>query len=115
MLRYERRLALGEDDNTGNEFEACRDSREVAEEHERLVKHILVGVRAAPVWTTALRVRAEHVIEHEQVLETEALDRLRVGTDGARVGADLGLRKDNAKLHLHLLLIPVLYRREQPR
>jgi hypothetical protein len=55
------------------------------------------------------------VIEHEQVLETEVLDRLRIGADSARIGANLGLGKDNAKLHLYLLLIPVPCRREQPR
>ena len=71
------------------------------------MKHILVGVRAAPVRATALRVGTEHVIVHEQMLETETLDRLRIGADAARIGADLGLWEDNAKLHLHLLLIPV--------
>ena len=52
---------------------------------------------ASPAWRST--VGAEHVVVGEQVVEAELLDRLRVGAHAAQVGADLGLREDDAELH----------------
>src|SRR5689334_719495 len=42
-------LALGQDDHAGNKFDLLCEGSQVAEEDERLVKHMVCGVRASPV------------------------------------------------------------------
>ena len=52
----------------------------------------------------ALRdVGAEHVVVGEEVVVAELLGRLRERPHGARVGADLGLREDDAQAHARII------------
>ena len=97
LLGDERGLALRQDDDAGDELQR-RDRREVAEQHERLVKRGVDVVGAGPR-RVDLGIRAEHVVVGQQVREAELLDPLRVGADGSPVGADLGLGKDDTDLH----------------
>jgi hypothetical protein len=61
------------------------------------VEHVLRAVRAHEAGVTSV-VRPEHVVVGKQVVEPELLRRLRVLADAARIGADLGLREDDAEL-----------------
>ena len=94
----ERRLALRQDEHAGDELERGRDRGEVAEEDEELVELVLGRVRPRPVRPRG-DVGAEHVVVGEQVAVAQLLGRLRERAHRARVGADLGLRKDDAELH----------------
>ena len=57
----------------------------------------MYGGRKPPL--EAVGVRAEHMVEDEQVVVAELLRGLRIVADGGRVRADLGLREDDAKFH----------------
>src|SRR5262249_1663130 len=67
LLGYQRGLPLGQDDDTGDELEAPRAGRQIAEENEDLVEGALVRVRrGAPELVEALSLAAQHVGEDEQ-------------------------------------------------
>ena len=95
LLRHERRLALRQDDDAGDELDALGDAGEVAEQHERLVELVGVAVGAAPA-LAARGVRAEHVVEGEQVVVAQLFGGLGVLLDGGGVGGYLGLGEDYA-------------------
>ena len=61
------------------------------------MEHVLRAIRADEAGVPRV-VCAEHVVVREQMVEAELLRRLRVLADAARVGADLGLWKDDAEL-----------------
>src|SRR6266849_2649241 len=97
LLGDERGLPLREDDDSRNQFQACQ-RREVAEEHEWFVEHILLSV-ALPA--PAVRgIGAQNVVIRDKMTVTQPLSRLRVVTNDQGVCADLGLRKRNSYLHI---------------
>src|SRR2546423_2241500 len=98
LLRDERRLALRKDDDAARKPEARGGRGEEAEQHERLVKRVAMRVRPLPA-AGPLRIRAQHVIEREEVRVTHLLRRLRKSAYGSGVVADLRLREDDADVH----------------
>src|SRR5439155_17121313 len=66
LLRHERGLALRQDDDPARESKAGRHPGEESKEHERLVERVAMRVRALPA-ARALRIRAEDVIEREEM------------------------------------------------
>ncbi len=78
---------------------------QVAEEHQRLVERGADVIRPVPPLMN-FRVRAEHVVIGQQVGVPQLLDRLSVGTDRARIGADLCLREHHAYVHGSLSIPP---------
>ena len=102
LLGDEGGLALGQDEHPCDELESGRDPGEVPEEDEELVELVLGRVRPWPV--RPLRdVRAEDVVIREEVVVADLLGRLRERPDAARVGADLGLREDDAQAHTRMI------------
>ena len=104
LLRHQRGLALGEDQHARHQLDAARDAREVAEQHERFVERRVLVVGPGPA-ALAVRVGAEHVVEHEQVAVAERLDGLGEVLDDRRVTADFGLGEDDTDVHEWLLLL----------
>ncbi len=97
LLGDQRRLALRQDDDAGDELK--RDQRgKVAERDERLVESRVDVIRPGPRLVNG-RVRAEHVVVGENVGEAELLHPLAVGAYSAAIGSDLGLRKDHPYIH----------------
>ena len=77
-------------------------ARQVAEQHERLVKVILFGVRPPQLRIAAVMNGAEHVVVSEDVGITQFFRVLRPFADDRRVVPDLLVWKHDADLHLHL-------------
>ena len=98
LLGEQRCLPLPGDDDSGDELEAGRQARQVAEEHEDLVEHVLGAIRADEVRMAGV-VRSEHMVVGEQVVEAELLHGLRELAHAAGVGADLCLWEDGSELH----------------
>ncbi len=82
---------------TAGTSSSSRQRREIAEEHKRLVEHVLAGI-PSPAWTMC-GVYAQHVVKGNDVTVAQSLYRLRVIADGGWIGAYLGLRKGDSKLH----------------
>src|SRR5713226_5995691 len=96
LLGDERGLPLREDDDSRNQFQACQ-RREVAEEHEWFVEHILLSV-TLPAW--AMRgVGTQNVVICDKVTVTQPLSRLCVVANDCWVCANLGLRESDSYLH----------------
>jgi len=98
LLGDERGLALGQDQNAGDELKPRGHAGQEAEEHHRLVEWMLVRVRPRQLGLAA-RVRAEHVVVDEQVVVAEPFGRLRVVLDGLDVVAELDLGEHDSVLH----------------
>src|SRR5713226_9502995 len=96
LLGDERGLPLREDDDSRNQFQACQ-RREVAEEHEWFVEHILLSV-TLPTWPVR-GISTQNVVIRDKVTVTQPLRRLCVVTNDQGVRANLGLRKCNSYLH----------------
>ena len=106
LLGHQRSLALGQDDDAGDQLEALSAGAEVAEQNEDLVEGALVGVgRAATELVEALQLAAQHVVEDEQVIVAGTLGGLGVVADHRRVRADLRLGKHHAESHLVFFLL----------
>ncbi len=87
LLRDQRRLALRQDQDAGREAELARASGQIAEQHERIVEQIVVGV-AVPAGT-ARRVDAEHVVGGFDEVVANHLGGLRVFAHDPRIAADI--------------------------
>jgi hypothetical protein len=99
LLGDEGGLALGQDEHADDELEALGHRREVAEEHERLVEGVVLGVWA-PERRLAVRVLgAEDVVVRDELIEAELLDAHREVADGARIDADVARGEHRAVLH----------------
>ena len=109
LLGHQRGLALRQDDDAGDELQPLGDGGEEGEQHERLVKPVGVLVGAPKVVRGG--VAAEHVIEGEHMLVTQCLGRLPVVAHDCGIIADLGLWKNDAKLHSGPPSITVVRRR----
>jgi hypothetical protein len=76
----------------------------MAEQHERLVKRRLMGVKGGYVGTSR-RIGAEHMVEGRDMRQTDLFRRLGEPADRRWVAADLILRKNDADLHWARLLV----------
>ena len=95
LLGHQRRLALRQDDDARAELDLLGERGQVAEHHERLVEHIVLVVGTVPLGALGV-VRAQHVVEHQQVLVAQRLGGLREILHGNRVSPDLGLRENGS-------------------
>ena len=68
LLGDQRGLALGQDEDAGDELEALSACAQVAEQDEDLVERGLVGVGWAAAGVETLQVGAHHVVEDEQMI-----------------------------------------------
>jgi len=104
-------LALGEDQDRGAELEPLADRRDVAEQDEGLVEHVDLAVGALQALeVVGSGIGAENVIEGQEMIEAHLLHRLDVVADADRIGADLGLRENDAEFHggsLAIVLSPI--------
>ena len=99
LLRDQRRLPLRQDDHARNKLELLGERCEVAEQHERLVERVVLGVRAAESRFAPRVHRAEHVVVGDQVRIAELLCGLREVADRDGVAADLAGGEHAADLH----------------
>ena len=90
-------MALRQDDDAGDEFQSLRNRGEKAEQNEGLMERVGVLVGAPEI--VRGRVAAEHVIEGEDVLVAQRLGRLPIVANDRGIVADLGLWKNDTKLH----------------
>src|SRR5207302_3400350 len=98
LLGDEGRLALGQDEDAGDELDAPGDRGEEAEEDQRLVE--LVAVRVRPLEAAGpVGVGAEHVVEGQDVRVAQLFHGLRPVADRRGIGADLDLGEDGADPH----------------
>ena len=97
LLRHQRGLPLRQDDDAGDEFHPLGDGGEKAEQHERLVKR--VGVLVRPPELVRRGIAAQHVVEGEHVFVTQRFGRLSIVAHDRGIVADLGLWKNDTKLH----------------
>ena len=79
LLREQRRLPLGQDDDAGTSSRAGRDAGEVAEQHEDSWN--MCSARYGPSRRGARVVGAQHVVVGEEVVVAELLHGLRVLAD----------------------------------
>src|SRR6185369_17546233 len=100
LLGHQGRLPLRQDQDAGREREPARDGREVRHQGERLMDDGLVGVGRQRRMRVELRVGAEDVIGHEEVVVAHRLDGLDERADGGDAGPALRLGKDHARLHV---------------
>ena len=87
---------------------------EEAEQHERLVERVLLGVGAPQLGLPALVDGAEDVVVGDDVAEAEPLGGLGVVADGDRVVADLGGGEHGSELHGVILAAAPTGRRPNP-
>ena len=66
LLRHQHSLALGENEDAGDELEPPCDAGHKPKEHKRLVKHGIQVVRTAKIRTIS-PVSADHVVVREEV------------------------------------------------
>ncbi len=97
LLGHQRGLTLRQDDDAGDELEPLGDSSQEPEQHEGFMKRVGVLVRAPEL--VRGRVAAEHVVEGKDMLVPQRLGRLPVVANDCGIVADLGLWKNDAKLH----------------
>ena len=103
LLGHQHRLPLGQDYYPGEHLDTLGHPGEVAEEHEGLVEHVLALVGAAPVGAAG-HVGPNDMVEGYEMVVAQRLGRLGVVSDHCRVGADLGLRKDDSYSHVSISL-----------
>ena len=98
LLRHERRLPLGENEDRGCELQPRGDRGQITEQHERFVEHRTMVVGAGPA-PGPVGVSPEDVVEHHQTVVAELLDGPRVSRDDFSIGPDLQLREHSARPH----------------
>ena len=103
LLRDQRRLALRQDDDPGDELERSGDRGEVAIHHERLVECGVHVVGAVPTLVHP-GVRADDVVIDEDVAEAELLHAFAVRAHRARVATEFRLRERHSNSHVHIPL-----------
>ncbi len=101
LLGDEHGLALGQDQDRRDQLEAPCDGGDEAEHRERLMERGVLVVGAFEA-ARPLSLGADDVVVDEQVGCAELLQTLRVGSDGAWVGADLAVGEHGAELHLKM-------------
>ena len=98
LFRDEGRLPLGQHEHRRRESQAGRDRREIAEQHQRLVEHRSMVIRAGPA-PRPVGVGAEDVVEDHQVVVAELLDGPGISRDHVGIRPDLELREHRAHPH----------------
>ena len=99
LFGNQRSLPLRQDNDGRDEFQVCQ-SRKVAEEHERFVEHLPVGI-ASPAWSMG-RVRTQDVVKGDEVTVAHSFRRLRIVANNRGIRTNLVLRKCNAYLHIRI-------------
>ena len=102
LLGHQRGLALGQDQDAGDQADARGQRSDERQRCQRLVDHAVVRIVTAPDVLVVVRVGAEDVVGDEEVVELHAFHGFDIVADGGRVGADFGLREDCADLHGNL-------------
>ena len=98
LLGDQCRLPLRQDEDAVDEAELLRHAGKEAEQDEGLMEHRIMVVWPFPAGT-ACRINPDDMIEGENMRIAERFGRLCVVAHGNRVGADVELRKNHAKLH----------------
>ena len=95
LLGDQRRLTLGQYEDTGCQPQVPCAGRDEAQGHEDLVERMLVRVRTRH--SMHRRIRAEDVVVDQQVVEAHALDRLCKVSDRGRIVVDFIGRKHGSQ------------------
>ena len=103
LLGDEGGLPLREDQDARRQPQPAGHAGEKAEQHERLVERVPMGIRALPA-ARPLGVRPEDMVEGEHVCIAHPLDRLRVVADPRRIRSDLDLWEHDPDVHWPLLI-----------
>ena len=98
LLRHQRGLPLGQDQDVRDQPQPRGHGREEAEQHQRLVNRRAVAVGPEQV-RVALAIGAEHVVRRHEEVVAELLGGLRVVADRDRIAADLAFGEHDAELH----------------
>ncbi len=99
LARYECRLALRQDQDSGGELDALGDARQVAEHHERIVERVVLGIGTRQRRRSISVDRAQHMVIGQQVVEAQVLDRFANPSNSFGVAAKLRLGINNTDLH----------------
>jgi len=103
LLGHQGGLPLGQDEHGGPELDGRGAGGEEAEQHERLVERIVLGVRAGQRRIAVGVHGAEHMIVDQQPAVAESLGGLGEIADDRRIRADLRRREHHPEVHLFLL------------
>jgi hypothetical protein len=102
LFRHQRGLPLRKNHDAGDQLDALGDGGQEPEQDEGFVEHMPVRVWAFPP-AGPFGIRAQHVVEREDMGVAHGLHSLRVITDHGRVLPDLYLWEDDAVVHKFLL------------
>ena len=102
LLGHQGGLALGQDEDAGDEANALRQRGDECQRSQRLMDDAVVSVVVVADMGMVGRIGSQHVVGDEQVVELHLLDGLHVVADGGRVRPDFGLGEDCANLHGNL-------------
>lgn len=95
LLGHEDRLTLGEDQDSGDEFQGCGSRCDEAEEYEDFMKRGLVGVTVPELFVPG-QTASDDMIEGEEVAKPHALGFDRKGANIRNPVSDLRLGKYRA-------------------
>jgi len=99
LPRHECGLTLRENQDPRGELDSLRDPGQIGEQHERIMKRVVLGVRAGQLARSVGMNRAEDVVVREDVVKTQVLGGWPDLPNRARVPSKLGLRIDNTDAH----------------
>ena len=99
LPRHECGLTLWENQDPRGELDSLRDPGQIGEQHERIMKRVVLGVRAGQLARSVGMNRAEDVVVREDVVKTQVLGGWPDLPNRARVPSKLGLRIDNTDAH----------------
>ena len=102
LLGDERGLPLREDQDARRQPQSAGHAGEKAEQHERLVERVAMGIRALPA-ARPLGVRPQDMVEGEHMGIAHPLDGLRIVADPRRIRSDLDLWEHDPDVHWPLL------------
>ncbi len=107
LLRHQRGLALGEEQDRGGQFEGGGGAADEAEQHEGFVHG--GGVEVDLLAAGSVGVATDHVVVDRDPLEAGRFEALHGLADGAPVGADGDVREHRPELHRCHVRSPVCW------
>jgi hypothetical protein len=99
LLGQQHGLALGQDQDAGDELDALGHAGQVGEHDHRIVERMVLRIGAPQGGITIGVAGARHVVEGQHVVEAHALHGQAERAHIARIAAGLGLRIDGSDPH----------------
>ena len=92
LLRHQRGLPLRQHKHPGDEFQPVRAGGGEAEQHERIMERVLLGVGSIQLWFAALVRALHHMVIGHHVAIAELFGGCDKLADRARIAGDLRRR-----------------------